>query len=183
MNLRRSARLPTPASTAAPPAPNSRPSCRPAVPPPPVCGAAGYDGEWDAPGAVVADGEDADCVAEAEAEADGALPDLDEPGALAGRDEDEDEADFEDAEPPPPRPDADDADDTDDADDADDTDDEEIDGCGFDDDGALEQAVTTVATQTAKVAVPAAVLAVLTAAPTRTARTFIKILRITLLAM
>ena len=39
------ARKPRPARTDAPPMPNSRPSCRPAVPPPPVSGAAvGKDG-------------------------------------------------------------------------------------------------------------------------------------------
>ena len=38
MSLLRYARLPRPASKAAPPIPNSRPSCSPAVPPPPVDG-------------------------------------------------------------------------------------------------------------------------------------------------
>ena len=38
MSLLRYARLPRPASTAAPPIPNSRPSCSPAVPPPPAAG-------------------------------------------------------------------------------------------------------------------------------------------------
>src|SRR5215472_14022315 len=38
VSLLRYARLPRPASTAAPPIPNSRPSCSPAVPPPPVDG-------------------------------------------------------------------------------------------------------------------------------------------------
>ena len=46
MSLLRYARLPRPASTAAPPIPNSRPSCSPAVPPPPVDGGpAGTAGE------------------------------------------------------------------------------------------------------------------------------------------
>ncbi len=59
------ARKPRPASTDAPPRPNSRPSCRPAVPPPPVSGGAvgncvtvavavtvarGVDGVWVADG-------------------------------------------------------------------------------------------------------------------------------------
>ena len=38
MSLLRYARLPRPASSAAPPIPNSRPSCSPAVPPPPAAG-------------------------------------------------------------------------------------------------------------------------------------------------
>src|SRR5215470_15526848 len=49
VSLLRYARLPRPASKAAPPIPNSRPSCSPAVPPPPVDG-----GPAGTAGAVVA---------------------------------------------------------------------------------------------------------------------------------
>ena len=59
LTLLRYARLPTPASIAPPPIPNSSASCSPAVPPPPVDGAAaGYEvagvvGGWVVGGWVV----------------------------------------------------------------------------------------------------------------------------------
>lgn len=82
--MRRRARLPAPARTAAPPTPKSRPSCRPEVPPPPVWGAAaGYERECDAGAEDGADVNEADGEAvgdaEGEAEAD-AAPDGDASG-------------------------------------------------------------------------------------------------------
>ncbi|HEX6521055.1 MAG TPA: hypothetical protein VF070_13765 [Streptosporangiaceae bacterium] len=153
MNLRRSTRLPAPASTAAPPATNSRLSCRPAAPPPPVCGAAvGYDGECELPGAYVnevdgagvaepgAPDEREDAEALDDALADDALGEDDAPAPLRGPDAEADGV--------------------------------KIAGCA-DDDGVV-QAATARAMQSVKVVAPTAVLAFLPAAQTVDARTFMK---------
>jgi hypothetical protein len=153
LNLRRAARLPAPASTAAPPAANSRLSCRPAVPPPPVCGAAvGYDGECEAPGACVnevdgagvaepgAPDEREDAGALDDALADDALGEDDALAPLRGADAEADGV--------------------------------KIAGCA-DGDGVV-QAATARATQRVKVVAPTAVVAVLTTVPAVDARTFMK---------